>query len=267
MLNQNIAKIFYQMGEYYAMDEVAFKPQAYEKAARVIEGMEDDLADIYKQGGIKALMAIDGIGQSMAEKIEQYIKTGQIKEYEKLKKACPVDLERLSMVQGLGPKSIKTLYEKLRVKTLADLAKAAHAGKIANLPRFGEKAQENILRGIEYVKGGQGRIPLGYILPLARKIEERLAGLKGVQAAMAAGSVRRRKETVGDIDVLVVMKDSVDGKNYLSDKKSRPAFTPADAKASTFVKTSADKRAFFSHGQRQILPSFFSSASFFLKSL
>ncbi len=204
MINQQISKIFYQMSEYYAMDEVAFKPQAYEKAARLIEGMEDDLNDIYKQGGIKALMAIDGVGRSMAEKIEEYIKTGQIKEHEKLKKACPVDLERLSMVQGLGPKSIKMLYEKLRVKTLADLAKAAHAGKIANLPRFGEKAQENILRGIEYVKSGQGRIPLGYILPLARKIEERLAGLKGVQAAVAAGSIRRRKETVGDIDVLAI---------------------------------------------------------------
>lgn len=204
MLNQAIAKIFYQMSEYYAMDEVAFKPQAYEKAARLIEGMEDDLNDIYKQGGIKALMAIDGVGRSMAEKIEEYIKTGQIKEYAKLKKACPVDLERLSMVQGLGPKSIKTLYAKLRVKTLADLAKAAHAGKIANLSRFGEKAQENILRGIEYVKSGQGRIPLGYILPLARKFEERLAAIRGVEAAVAAGSVRRRKETVGDIDVLAI---------------------------------------------------------------
>ncbi len=192
------------MSEYYAMDDVAFKPQAYEKAGRVIEAVEDDLADVYKEGGAKALMAIEGIGQGLAKKIEEYIKTGRIKEYAKLKKLCPVDLEHLTLVQGLGPKSIKTLYAKLKIRTLADLEKAAQAGKIAGLPRFGIKTQENILRGLEYVKGGQGRFLLGDILPLARKFEKRLAGLKGVQTAMAAGSIRRWKETVGDIDILAI---------------------------------------------------------------
>ncbi|MEK7160692.1 MAG: helix-hairpin-helix domain-containing protein, partial [Patescibacteria group bacterium] len=174
MINQTIAKIFYQMSEYYAMDDVAFKPQAYEKAGRIIEDAEDDLAEIYKKGGVKALRALEGIGQGLAEKIEEYIKTGQIREYTKLKKACPVDLEHLTLVQGLGPKSIKTLYEKLGVKNLEDLEKTAKDGKIAGLPRFGEKMQENIFRGLEYVKGGQGRLLLGDVLPLARKFEERL---------------------------------------------------------------------------------------------
>ena len=229
MINQNIAKIFYQMSEYYAMDDVAFKPQAYERAARVIEGVEDDLADIYKKDGVKALMEIEGIGRGLAEKIEEFIETGKIKEYEKLKKACPVDLEHLTLVQGLGPKSIKVLYEKLRVKTLQDLEKAAKAGKIAKLPRFGKKTQDNILRGLEYVKGGQGRMLLGDILPLARKIEERLKEVWGIETAIATGSIRRRKETVGDIDILAVVKDSGEDKNYLSEKRPKPSFAKASA--------------------------------------
>ncbi len=214
MVNQQISKIFYQMAEYYAMDDVAFKPQAYEKAARLIESAENDLADVYKAGGVKALMAIDGIGQGLAEKIEEYIKNGKIKEYEKLKKTCPVELEHLTLVQGLGPKSIKTLYGKLGVKTLTDLEKAAKAGQVAELPRFGEKMQENILRGIEYVKGGQGRMLLGDILPLAQQIKERLDSLQGVRVAVVAGSIRRRKETVGDIDILMVANNSAKAANY-----------------------------------------------------
>ena len=204
MINLKISKIFYQIAEYYAMDEVAFKPAAYERAARLIEAMEEDLEDVYKKDGVKGLMKIDGIGQGLAEKIEEFIKTGKIQEYEKLKKRYPVDLERLTAVEGLGPKMIKTLYEKLRVKNLADLEKAAAAGKIAKLPRFGPKVQSNILRGIEFLKGGQGRALLGYVLPLARKIEKRLNELSYVQEAIASGSVRRMKETVGDIDILAI---------------------------------------------------------------
>lgn len=215
------------MAEYYAMRDEAFKPQAYEKAGRVIEAVEEDLADIYKEGGVKALIALEGIGEGLANKIEEYIKTGKIKEYDKLKKDCPVDLEHLTLVQGLGPKSIKVLYEKLGVKTLADLEKAAKEDKIAGLPRFGKKTQDNILRGLEYVKGGQGRFLLGDILPLARKFEERLGELKGVEAVKVAGSIRRRQETVGDIDVLVVVKNSVDSKNYLDEKGLKPTFAKA----------------------------------------
>jgi len=204
MINQKISRIFYQMAEYFMMDEVAFKPQAYERVARIIEVLDDDLAEIYKSGGIKALMEIEGIGQGIAEKIEEYIKTGKIIEYEKLKKVCPVDLENLTRIEGLGPKTIKTLYEKLGVKTVSDLEKAAEAHKIHELPRFGEKVEQNILRGIEFSKSGQGRFLLGAILPVARKFEKRLETLDFVSQAVAAGSIRRMKETVGDIDILVV---------------------------------------------------------------
>ncbi|HRY52272.1 MAG TPA: DNA polymerase/3'-5' exonuclease PolX [Candidatus Portnoybacteria bacterium] len=207
MINLQIAKIFYQMGEYYAMDEVAFKPQAYEKAARLIEGLENDLEDIYKKHGAKGLMEIDGIGQGLAEKIEEYIKNGQIQEYEKLKKACPVDLEHLTAVEGLGPKLIKALYKELKIKTLDDLEKAAQENKIAALPHFGEKSQRNILRGIEYVKGGQGRRLLGSALPIAEHLLEKIKAFPGVEEASLAGSLRRLKETIGDFDFLAQAKN------------------------------------------------------------
>lgn len=153
-------------------------------------------------------MEISGIGQGLAEKIEEFIKKGRIAEYEKLKKACPVDLEHLTTVEGLGPKTIKTLYQKLRIKNLADLEKAAKTRKIEKIPHFGPKAQENILRGIEFVKGGQGRMLLGFVWPLARQIERRLEGLKGVGKAVIAGSLRRRKETIGDVDILAISAQS-----------------------------------------------------------
>ncbi len=204
MINQQIAKLFYEIAEYLAMDEVPFKPQAYERAARVIETLEEDLAEIYNQGGKKALVEIDGVGQNLAEKIEEFIKTGRLKEHIELKKKCPIDLEHLTAVEGLGPKMIKTLYQKLKIRNLTDLAKAARSGKIAKLPRFGPKIQENILRSIDFVKSGQGRMLLGTALPLAEKIEKRLREIPGVKQAITAGSVRRRKETIGDIDILAV---------------------------------------------------------------
>jgi len=191
------------MAEYFQMNDVAFKPQAYERAGRLIESMEEDFEGIYKKGGIKALMEIGGIGRGLAKKIEEFIKTGKIKEHEKLRKECPVDLEVLTAIEGLGPKMIKTLYEKLGVKTLGDLEKAAKAHEIHKLPRFGEKVEQNILRGIEFFKGGQGRFLLGAILPVARKFEKRLKDLDFVSQAVTAGSIRRMKETLGDIDILV----------------------------------------------------------------
>ena len=192
------------MTEYYLMQDVAFKPQAYERAARLIESMEEDLEEVYRRGGLKALMEIEGVGQGLAEKIEEFIKTGKIKEYEKLRKDCPVDLEHLSAIEGIGPKMIKVLYEKLKVKTVADLERVAKKHLVQKLPRFGPKVEENILRGIEFSKGDKGRFLLGYILPLVRQIEKRLKDLDFVSQAIAAGSIRRMKETIGDIDILAI---------------------------------------------------------------
>ncbi len=206
--NHVCAGLLREIGEYLAMQNVPFKPRAYEKAADAIDGLEEELAVIYKTGGIKALEEIQGVGVSIAEKIEEFLKTGRIAYYEGLKKKAPVDLSELAKVEGLGPKSIKRLYEKLGVKSLADLEKAADAGKIAALEGFGEKSEEKILKGISFAKSSGGRFTLGFVMPEIRGVEERLRKLRGVEKIVVAGSVRRRKETVGDADMLVISKNA-----------------------------------------------------------
>jgi DNA polymerase (family X) len=177
MINQKIAKIFSEMAEYYVMKDDQFRPRAYERAARLIESMEDDLEDIYKKAGAKGLMEIQGIGKGLAEHIEECIKTGKIGTFEKLKKEAPIDLESFSAVEGVGPKMLMALYKNLKVKNIYDLEKAARAGKVRSLPRFGEKTEENILRSIELSREHQGRFLLGYVSPIAAEIEKNLRTL------------------------------------------------------------------------------------------
>ena len=203
MKNQELAKIFYEIAGFLEMEEVAFKPYAYQKAAVVLEGLEKDVQEIYKEGGIKTLEKIPGVGKSIAEKIEEYLKTGKIKYYHKLKKKTPIDIEELSAVEGMGAKKIKILYQKLRIKNLKDLEKAAQTHKIASLFGFGEKTEKNILEGIAFLKKSKGRFLLGDILPEVKEILEQLGLLKEVSQISAAGSVRRRKETIGDVDILI----------------------------------------------------------------
>ncbi|MFA6193699.1 MAG: DNA polymerase/3'-5' exonuclease PolX [Parcubacteria group bacterium] len=204
MINQKIAKIFGEMAQYYTMKDDKFRPRAYERAAILIEDMEEDLEDIYKKSGTKGLMAIQGIGQGLADHIEEFVKTGKIKVFEKLKKEAPLDLESFSAVEGVGPKMLMSLYKNLKIKNLKDLEKAARAGKVRALPRFGQISEENILRSIEMSREHRGRFLLGYVSPLVSEIEKKLSALPSVKKIVICGSIRRRKETVGDIDILAM---------------------------------------------------------------
>lgn len=203
MRNLEIAKIFYEIADLLEMKEIEFKPRAYERAARTLESIDKDIADIYKQKRLKGLEALPGIGESIALKIEEYLKTGKIKDHQKLKREVPVDIGELTAIEGLGPRMVKVLYKKLKIKTLADLEKAAKAGKIRNLAGFGLKTEENILQGIGFVKKSRGRFLLGLIFPVVEEIIAGLKSLKEVKQISSAGSVRRMKETIGDVDILV----------------------------------------------------------------
>lgn len=185
------------------MDGEAFKPFAYERAGAVLEVLTEDINDIYKKEGLKGLERIPGIGVSIAEKIEEYLKTGEIKYYEQYKKKYPVDVKELIAVEGIGPKMVKALWKELKIKNLKDLERAAKAGKIRNLPHFGEKTEKNILQSISFLKREKGRFLLGGILPTVQEIIGGLKSLKEVKSVSEAGSVRRRKETIGDVDILV----------------------------------------------------------------
>lgn len=203
MKNQELANIFYEISGFLKMKGVQFKPYAYQKAATTLENLGKDVSTIYQQGGLKALEEIPDIGESIAQKIEEYLKTGQIKYYQELKEKMPANVRKLTAIEGVGPKTVKKLYQKLGVKTLKDLEKAARAGKIAPLFGFDKKTEQNILEGIKFLKKSKGRFLLGDILPRVKKIKKELKNLAEVDQISSAGSVRRRKETVGDVDLLV----------------------------------------------------------------
>ncbi|MBU2639280.1 MAG: DNA polymerase/3'-5' exonuclease PolX [Nanoarchaeota archaeon] len=204
MINQEISKIFYEIAEIYNLKNVQWKPMAYNKAARVIENLPDDLKAIYKKEGLKGLDAIPGIGKSMSKKIEEYIKTGKIKKYIELKKSIPKGLVKLMEIQGIGPKKASKLYKKLRIENLKDLEKAIRKGKVKNLEGFGSKSEEDIQESVKLFKERKNnkRYLLGEILPMAEELISKLKKLSDTRHAIACGSIRRMYETIGDVDIL-----------------------------------------------------------------
>jgi len=185
------------------MDGVQFKPRAYEKAALEIESLDTEAKEIYEKGGIDALMNIPGVGKGIAEHLRDLFEKGHFKEYEDLRKKMPVSISELTAVEGVGPKMVKTLWEKLKIRNLEDLEKAAKAGKIKVLEHFGEKSEQKILKGIEFLKKSGGRRVLGHVFSEIKALEKAIQEFPETDTAIVAGSVRRRKETIGDIDILV----------------------------------------------------------------
>ena len=239
--NSEISRILYEIGEYLEMQGVAFKPRAYEKVAQTIESLAEPVSEIYKKGGLKAVENIPGVGISIAEKIEELLKTGKLKYYEDLKKKTPVDLASLSKIEGLGPKKIKVLYQKLKIKNLADLEKAAKAGKIGKLAGFGSKSEENILKGLEFAKSHGGRFLLGSIYWNIKIIQERLSVLPGATKVRIAGSIRRHKETVGDADILAIAKDAAPVMDYfVSMPEVARVLAKGDTKSAVTLKNGMD---------------------------
>ena len=204
MKNLEIAQIFYHTADILELQQAQWKPQAYRKAARTLETLSENIEDIYNKGGINALKEISGIGENLAKKIEEYIKTNHIKEYERLKKTLPKGIEEIMHVQGIGPKKALKLSKKLHITSLQQLEKAAHKGSIQKLEGFGEKSEQDILRGITLAKKSKERMLLGDILPIARDLVKRLRTLKEIKQIEIGGSLRRMKETVRDIDILAI---------------------------------------------------------------
>lgn len=208
MTNELIARQLKELGVYLQMFEVPFKPQAYEKAALIIESLNEEVSEIYKKEGKRGLTKIPGIGKGIADKIQELLKTGRIKELEQYRKKIPVDLDNLTKIEGLGPKTIKTLYQKLGIRTVVDLEKAARAGKIRTLPKFGLKSEQNILESLEFYNKTPSRFLLDEAYALAHQIIVELKKSSDITQIVAAGSLRRMKDTIGDIDLLAVTKKS-----------------------------------------------------------
>ena len=205
MKNKEIAEILYKISDLLELQgEIRFKFLAYRRAAQIIESLPNDVKETYEKGGANALQEIPGVGKGISEKIEEMLKTGKVKYYEELKSKTPIEVESLMNIKGLGPKRISFLYKKLNIKNIKQLEELAKKGKIRNLPGFGEKAEENILKAIEFLKVAKKRFVLGYVWPEILELEKEIKELKYVKRVVICGSARRRKETIGDLDILTI---------------------------------------------------------------
>jgi DNA polymerase (family X) len=212
---REIAFILQTLEENKSEPNVIFKIRSYNKAADEIQNLSSDIGDIYKKEQLKGLLKIPSIGKAIATKLEEYITTGKIHYYDELKEKLPVDVSQFFGLEGIGPKTIKTLYENLGIKNISDLEKAALESKIRSVPGFSQKKEELILKKVQFFRKGGGRRLIGEIYPLAMRIEKRLSANTGVKHAVAVGSFRRMKETIGDIDYLVSVMSEKDGENII----------------------------------------------------
>ena len=185
--------------------EIIYKTLAYRKAAESLMGLGRQASDYWKEG---KLQDIPGVGKAIAEKIDELLATGKLGFLEKLKMEIPPELATWMPVPSLGPKKIAMIHKTLGIMTLAELEAAAKEGKLRDLPGMGAKSETAILEGITSLSRRSTRIPLGRAYPLALEIIVQLKKVKGVVQAHPAGSLRRMRPTIGDIDILVAAKDS-----------------------------------------------------------
>lgn len=201
--NGELANLLFEFADVLELKGVEWKPKAYRRAARSVESLSEPVESLYKKGGEKALKALPGVGEHIAKKIEEFLKTGRIKEYEVEKKSLPKKIESLLHVRGLGPKKIMLLYKKKGIGNVEELKRAAKKGELRAIAGFGEKSEKELIRNLEILKEGQERHLLGSGLPVAREIQDSLKK-SGAKIVELAGSLRRMRETVGDIDLLVI---------------------------------------------------------------
>jgi len=206
MKNHEVAELLRNIAQLLEIKgELVFKIRAYEKAALVIDNLDEGIEEVWKQG---RLDDIPGVGEALTKKISEFLETGKLEYYEKLKKEVPVNMEELGRVPGLGPKTIMKLYKQLKVKNLEDLEKAARQKKIENIEGLGPTVEENILKSIDFARASGKRFLLGTALDIAEEIKDRLKKINYVDKVEVAGSLRRRKETIGDIDILITAKNA-----------------------------------------------------------
>ncbi len=202
--NVELADIFANIANILKIkEENKFKIRAYERVAATLESLPMEVETLYKLG---KLDEIPGVGPAIAKKIGELIETGRLEYYENLKKTIPGGVLELLNVPEVGPRKAKLFYEELQIDNVQKLEEAALQHKLQKLPGMGKKAEENILRGIELYKKRAQRALLGVALPIAEQIVEELQSLDEVNQISIAGSLRRKKETIGDIDILITSK-------------------------------------------------------------
>ena len=200
MKNQIVADILYEIADLLDIKgEIFFKSRAYRMAAQKIEVLNEDIEVIVKENRLES---ISGIGEALAKKIEEIVKTGRLKYFDKLKKEIPEDLLKMLEISGLGPKKVAAVYKHLGIKTIDELEQACINGKLRDLDGFGEMTEKNILRGIQLMEKTRGRVLLNIAFEDGESYLKYLKNCKKINRVSLAGSLRRMKETIGDLDIL-----------------------------------------------------------------
>ena len=203
MDNSKIARFFEETAEILEiLGENPFRVRSYQNAARAVRDLSQSMAGLVKEG--EDLTAIPGIGASIAAKIEEIVSTGRLKSLEELKSKIPPGLPQLLRISGLGPKKVKLFHDRLGVDSVDSLEEALRAGRLAGLEGVGEKTVSNLLKAIENYRLGQDRFRLDAGLTEAEAVIHYLEKIPGVTRLAAAGSLRRRKDTIGDVDILAI---------------------------------------------------------------
>ncbi|MGZ3578366.1 MAG: DNA polymerase/3'-5' exonuclease PolX [Syntrophales bacterium] len=201
MKNSEIARVFHDMADLLELKgENVFKIRAYRRAAQVIEHLPKEMAVMLEQG--EEFQKIPGVGEAIAKKSTELIETGKLGAYESLKHEFPEGITRLLEIPGIGPRTAHRLSSELKITSAEQLEEAIKAGKVADLFRMGDKTAQNILHKIEVMRRKDQRIPIGQALPIVEDILNSLSRLPGVKNMVSAGSLRRFRETVGDIDIM-----------------------------------------------------------------
>ena len=206
MKNKELAGLFNLMADIMEIKGARWEPIAYRKAARNIESLSKDVEEIYYKKGIEGLQNIPGVGKGISKDIVEYLEKDKISGYNRLLKSIPKGLIEMMDIQSLGPKKIMKLHNELKIKSIRELKAAIKAGRVRKLDGFGEKSEQDILEGIDLFKKRSERSLIGRVIPIAEEIKLNLESIKGVLKVEVAGSIRRRKETIRDIDILVVSK-------------------------------------------------------------
>ncbi|MBI2871217.1 MAG: DNA polymerase/3'-5' exonuclease PolX [Candidatus Omnitrophica bacterium] len=201
MAQSDITGIFQEIADLMEiLEENTFKIRAYQNAARTLGGVSDTLEDLVRENKLQEL---PGIGEGIAKKVVEFLKTGKVRFHEELRKKVPEGLLEMLRIQGMGPKKVKAVWKGLKISSISDLERACRENRLANLEGFGAKSQENILKGIGYLKKSSGQFLFAVAIQSAEPILKRLEKHKAVRRVSLAGSLRRRKEVIKDIDFVV----------------------------------------------------------------
>jgi DNA polymerase (family 10) len=205
--NAEIAALLEEFADHLDARDIDYKPNSYRRAADSVRGHTVAVETLREEGGEEAIKEIDDVGDAIASKIVEYLDTGEIEELEELREGLPVEMDALTAVEGVGPKTVEALYDALDVETLEDLEAAAEAGEIRDVKGFGPKTEENILEAIPFARESRARSLLGEARPVADRVLAFFEGLDAVDHVDVAGSIRRWRPTIGDIDALVASED------------------------------------------------------------